>query len=261
MPQSIIKNNPLLVEEQKNLMQSRSEELAQLNTALMLVEKELKLTIPLVDKGAASPVEVLRLERTQAELKVKIQQFKSQSLEQLNKARAELAALKESIAADKDRLVRTEVRSPMKGIVNQIKVNTIGGVIQPGMDILEIVPLDDTLLIEAKIKPADIGFIAPNQDAMVKITAYDFSRYGGLKGKVVQISADAISEKEANGENKSYYIVRVRTQKNYLGSAEKPLYIIPGMIATVDILTGHKSVLAYLLKPVFTAQERALRER
>ncbi|WP_241480293.1 HlyD family efflux transporter periplasmic adaptor subunit [Legionella norrlandica] len=128
---------------------------------------------------------------------------------------------------------------------------------------MEIVPLDDTLLIEAKIRPADIGFIHPGQKAMVKITAYDFSIYGGLDGVVEQISADAIVDEEKNrkGEEESYYIVKVRTDKNHLGTEKKPLPIIPGMQATVDILTGQKTVLQYILKPIIKAKQSALRER
>jgi adhesin transport system membrane fusion protein len=144
--------------------------------------------------------------------------------------------------------------------VNELKTTTIGGVVQPGSDMVKIVPIDDSLLIEAKIKPSDIGFIRIGQNAKVKITAYDFSIYGGLDGKVEQISADTIKE-EDKGKEESFYMIRVRTQKNYLGTEQKPLYIIPGMQASVDILTGHKSVLEYLLKPILKAKHNALRER
>ncbi|KTD47974.1 secretion system protein D [Legionella quinlivanii] len=260
VPSEFSKQNPGLVEAEKALFNSRKEELEQMKEALDNAIKELNLSRPLVDKGAVSEVEILRLQRSVNELKGKIFQFKSQALEQLNKAKGEFAALNEAHMADKDRLVRTTVRSPVKGIVKQIKVNTIGGVIQPGMDIIEIVPLDDTLLIEAKIKPSDIGFIKIGQEAMVKITAYDFSIYGGLPGKVEQISADTITDEKKQKEE-TYYIIRVRTEKNYLGTEQKPLYIIPGMMATVDILTGHKSVLNYLLKPILKAKENALTER
>lgn len=253
----LLKSNPGLIAAESALYESRKLELNQLQQGLEFAQKELRLTKPLVSKGAVSPVEVLRLERTVNELASKILSFKSQTLEQLNKAKGELAALKESSLADKDRLTRTTVRSPVKGIVKQIKVNTIGGVVQPGMDILEIVPLNDTLLIEAKIRPSDIGFIHPGQKAMVKLTAYDFSIYGGLEGKVEQISADTIT----NDKDEAFYLIRVRTEKNYLGTEKKPLFIIPGMLSTVDILTGRKSVLDYLLKPILKAKQTALRER
>ncbi|MCC5015936.1 MULTISPECIES: HlyD family type I secretion periplasmic adaptor subunit [Legionella] len=262
IPPEFAENNAELIEAEKALYQSRQEELKQLNDALLAADKELSLSKPLVAKGAISEVEILRLERSVSEIKGKIHQFKSQALEQLNKAKGELGALNAAHRADKDRLTRTTVRSPVKGVVKRLKVNTIGGVIQPGMDIIEIVPLDDTLLIEAKIKPADIGFIRPGQNAVVKLTAYDFSIYGGLPGKVEQISADTITdEKPTNGKEETYYLIRVRTEKNYLGNEKKPLYIIPGMMATVDILTGKKSVLDYLLKPILKAQQTALRER
>ncbi len=252
--------NPLLVEAEKALHQARKIELEQMNMSLQFVEKELELTRPLVQRGAASEVEVLKLRRTVNDLKGEINKFKSQALAQLNEARGELSAIMQTQIADRDRLDRTTVRSPVKGIVKQIKVTTIGGVLKPGMDIIEIVPLEDTLLIEAKIKPADIGFIRPKQKAMVKISAYDFAIYGGLVGKVEQISADTITE-EKNGKEETFYLIRVRTDKNYLGTEKKPLYIIPGMMATVDILTGHKSVLDYLLKPILKAKNNALRER
>ncbi len=263
IPGDFIKQNPGVAEAETALFNSRKEELAQLTSALTLAQKELSLSKPLVAKGAVSEVEILRLERTVNELKGKIFQFKSESLERLNKVKGELAALSESHRADKDRLVRTTVRSPVKGIVKRIKVNTIGGVIQPGMDIIEIVPLDDTLLIEAKVKPSDIGFITPGQHAIVKLTAYDFAIYGGLPGKVEQISADTITDDKSTGERKeeTYYLIRVRTDKNYLVHDGKQLYIIPGMMASVDILTGKKSVLDYLLKPILKARQTALRER
>lgn len=262
IPDDMLKDNPDLADAEKALYASRQDQLHQLNLALKLAIKELNLSKPLVSRGAVSEVEIIQLERTVNEIKSKISQFKSEALEQLNKAKGDLAALKEAHTADADRLVRTTVRSPVKGIVKRIKINTVGGVIQPGMDIIEIVPLDDTLLIEAKIKPSDIGFIKHGQAATVKLTAYDYSIYGGLSGKVEQISADTITDdKQSGGKEETYYIIRVRTDKNYLGTKEHPLYIIPGMMATVDILTGHKSVLDYLLKPILKAKQTALRER
>lgn len=252
---------PDLVRAQMALLLARKEELQQLQEGYDLAERELKLTRPLVRKGAVSEVEVIRLQRTANELKGKIITYKNKAIDELSKVRAELSPLKETFEADKDRLKRTTVRSPVKGIIKQIKVNTLGGVVQPGMDLMEIVPLDDTLLIEAKIRPADIGFIRPQQDAMVKITAYDFSIYGGLEGKVERISADTITEEDNTGDDESYYLIRVRTTKNFLSNDKKPLYIIPGMQASVDILTGRKSVLDYILKPILKARQRALRER
>jgi adhesin transport system membrane fusion protein len=155
------------------------------------------------------------------------------------------------------RVTRTEVRSPVRGTIKQFKINTVGGVIRPGQDLVEIVPLDDTLVVEARIAPADVAFLRPGQNAMVKITAYDFSIYGGLPAKLEEISADAIQDEKGN----SYFRIRVRTDRNSLGAGEKSLPIIPGMTASVDVLTGQKTVLDYLLKPILKARDRALRER
>ena len=145
----------------------------------------------------------------------------------------------------------------MRGTIKQLLVNTIGGVVQSGMDLVEIVPLEDNLLIEAKIRPADIAFLRPGLKAIVKISAYDFSIYGGLEAKVEQISADTITDEEGD----SFYMVRVRTDQNYIDTPKGALPIIPGMLTDVDILTGKKTVLTYLLKPILRARERAMRER
>lgn len=256
----ISKIDPSLVKQEQSLFTSRQSQLKQLTESEELVEKEIKLTEPLIKQGAASPIEVLHLKRGLNDIQEKIDAFNSDTLNQLTQAKADLSALKESNLAYQDRLQRTTIRSPVRGIVKQIKVTTIGGVLQPGMDLMEIVPLDDTLLIEAKVKPSDIGFLRPGLPATVKITAYDYSIYGGLKGTLEQISADTIVD-EKDQKQQSYYLIRVRTQKNYLGTQQKPLYIIPGMMATVDVLTGHKSVLHYILKPIIKAKEKALRER
>jgi adhesin transport system membrane fusion protein len=166
--------------------------------------------------------------------------------------------LQETSVALEDRVTRTAVRSPVNGTVKQVKINTLGGVIQPGMELMEIVPLDDSLLVEAKVGPKDIAFLHPGQKAIVKLTAYDFAIYGALTGKVEHISADTIKDEH---EQESYYLVRVRTDKTDLGTQEKALPIIPGMQAEVDILTGKKSVIEYLFKPLLRAKGRALRER
>ena len=147
--------------------------------------------------------------------------------------------------------------SPVRGIVKLLKVNTIGGVVQPGSDLVEIVPIEDNLLIEARVRPQDVAFLHPGQPAMVKFSAYDYTIYGGLKAKLELISADTVTDDKGN----AFYLIQVRTDKNHLGGDNKPLLIIPGMVATVDIITGQKSVLDYLLKPVLKARTEALRER
>ena len=169
----------------------------------------------------------------------------------MNKAQATGKALE-------DRVSRTLVTSPVRGIVKQLLVNTIGGVIQPGSDMVEIVPLDDTLLVEAKIRPQDIAFLHPGQEAVVKFTAYDYTIYGGLKAKLERIGADTITDED---KKTTYYMITLRTDRSHLGTDEKPLLIIPGMVASVDIITGKKSILSYLLKPIIKARAEALHER
>ena len=260
-------------------LRSRLTELKRTNA---LIQKELQLTRPLVDEGAVSEVEVLRLERQastmlgdieairlsipraqskQQEAQIAMREVKlaffNKAKAELNEVLAELEGLSATAIALEDRLERTSVRSPVHGTINQLLVSTVGAVIQPGMDLIEIVPLEDTLLVETKIKPADIAFLRPNQEAVVKFTAYDFTIYGGLDAKLEHISADSITDEQGN----SFYLARLRTTKNYLGTEEDPLPIIPGMIASVDILTGKKTILSYLLKPVLRARYMALRER
>ena len=247
-----------------------------------LVRQELVMSEPLADEGAISEVEILRLKRSvndlrgdldasrlaiprlqsaMEEMKDKIGDleisFRTQARGELNEVEAELSGVEETLRSQQDRVSRTLVRSPVKGEVKQVKVTTIGGVIQPGMDLIEIVPIEGTLLVEAHVRPADIAFLRPNQDAQVKLTAYDYAIYGGLPAKLEHISADTIT----NEDGDSFYLIRVRTERSHLGTDDNPLKIIPGMTAVVDILTGEKTVLDYLMKPVLRAREMALRER
>lgn len=270
------------INQRQNELKELSTKLRELNKTYDLYQKEIRLTKPLVSKGAVSEMEVLQLERKASEMQGDIETIK-QSIPRVqskieesqaamrelrlnfaNKAKAEYhdvaAQLNEDTASSlalKDRLNRTLVRSPVNGTVNRILVNTIGGVIQPGMNLIEIVPTEGTLLIEAKIKPSDIAFLRPNQKAMVKFTAYDYTIYGGLEAKLEQIGADSITDEK----KESYYLVTLRTDKNSLGTKKEPLPIIPGMVASVDIMTGKKTILSYLLKPVLKAKYMALRER
>lgn len=277
------------LEVKQSQIDQRQNELKELNTRLRelsktyeLYQKEIKLTRPLVSKGAVSEMEVLQLERKASEMqgdiettKQSIPRIQSKILESqaamrelrlnfANKAKAEYnevaAQLGEDTASSlalKDRLDRTLVKSPVNGTVNRILVNTVGGVIQPGMSLVEIVPTEGTLLIETKIKPSDIAFLTPNQKASVKFSAYDYTIYGGLDAKLEQIGADSIIDEK----KESYYLVTLRTDKNFIGTRENPLPIIPGMVATVDILIGKSTILSYLLKPVLKAKHMALRER
>ena len=247
-----------------------------------LLKQELDMSEPLAAEGAISEVEILRLKRSTNDLRGELEatrlaiprvqsaleemhnkiedleiSFRTQARSELNELQAELSGVEETLHSQEDRVTRTLVRSPVRGEVKQIKVSTIGGVIQPGMDLLEIVPLEGTLLVEAHVRPADIAFLRPDQDAQVKLTAYDYAIYGGIPAKLEHISADTITDERGD----SFFLIRVRTDRNYLGQAENPLKIIAGMTAVVDVMTGKKTVLDYLLKPVLRAREMALREK
>ncbi|WP_205300733.1 HlyD family type I secretion periplasmic adaptor subunit [Pantoea sp. Ap-967] len=271
-----------LVQRQQELREFTSKR-AQYANSLQLLRQEIGMSEPLVAQGAISQVEVLRLRRSEVEnrgqldatslaipraeaaireVQSKIEEtrgkFRSDALTQLNEARTELNKATATSKALDDRVNRTLVTSPVRGIIKQLLVNTIGGVIQPGSDIVEIVPLDDSLVIEAKILPKDIAFLHPGQEATVKFTAYDYTIYGGLKAKLEQIGADTITDED---KKTTYYLIRLRTDRSHLGSDAKPLLIIPGMVATVDIMTGEKTIMSYLLKPIMKARTEALRER
>jgi adhesin transport system membrane fusion protein len=246
-----------LVNSEKELYASKKRELDSLLNRRSLLVQEIDMTRPLLKSGAVSKVDLLRLEQQLYEVNGAIDRFRSSSLQELNTARAETSRLQENNISLKDQLLRTELRSPVKGVVQQIYVAAVGEVVKPGMPLMEIVPLDDTLLIEARVLPRDIGFLHSGQEAVVKISAYDFSIYGGLQGKVEHISADTTVDQKGN----SYYEIWVRTGQNYLERNGKKLRIIPGMQTTVDILTGQKSVLDYLLKPILKTKQEALRER
>lgn len=178
-------------------------------------------------------------------------------MEELNAVMAEIDRLTFTQVAIEDRVTRTSVRSPVDGTVKQLLINTVGGVVKPGMDILEIVPVDKNVVVETKIKPSDIAFIYPGQKAILKFTAYDYAIYGGLDGEVALISADTITDEK--GEE--FYLVRVKCSKNYLGTEENKKQIIIGMTAQVDIITGKKTVMQYIMKPILRAKNNALRER
>ncbi|WP_425313103.1 HlyD family type I secretion periplasmic adaptor subunit [Pseudomonas putida] len=270
-----------LVQRQQELREFSSKQ-SQYRNSLQLLRQEISMSEPLVAQGAISQVEVLRLKRAEVENRGQLDatslaipraesaikeverkidetrgKFRSEALTQLNEARTDLSKAQATGKALDDRVSRTLVTSPVRGIVKQLLVNTIGGVIQPGSDLVEIVPLDDTLLVEARIRPQDIAFLHPGQEAMVKFTAYDFTIYGGLKAKLEQIGADTITDED----NNTFYVIKLRTERSHLGTDENPLLIIPGMVASVDIITGKKSVLSYLLKPIIRARAEALRER
>lgn len=273
----------------KQQLAQRTQELSELRTkeadirAVINLSRQEKAVIePLVEKGSAPKLELIQLERAikermtelngvrkakpraqsaieEAEARINEMEksFKAKAQTELSSTLTEMNAIKETLSALKDRKVRTEVVSLVNGIVKDIKNSTVGGVIKPGDDIMEIVPLDDQLVVEVNIRPSDIAFLHPKQKAVVKITAYDYSIYGGLEGELVDISADTIM----NEKGEHFYRVRVRTYENSLKRRGEILPIIPGMVASVDILTGEKTVMEYLLKPFIKTLDNAMNER
>lgn len=291
--ESLLRSNLEYLQNQLNMVedqiaQKRSEmteaevRLSNARKSRELLQKQMDMTRPMVERGIESEADFLRLEREMVNLNDSVEttriaidrislavrelhkkkddlkiSFQTRAQKELNEINAQLSQLGEKKTALTDQVERTLVTSPTRGIIKQMHINTINGVVRPGMDLIEIVPLEDSLLIEAKVQPSDIAFLHPGQKAVVKVTAYDFSIYGGLDGEVFDISADSLLE--ANGM--PYFLVRIKTDKNFLGQPEKPLKLISGMQVSVDILTGKKTVMDYLLKPIFKAKYAALTER
>lgn len=266
-------------QKQQDLIEIKSR-IKNLKASYGLARKELDITKPLADEGVVPRIELLKLQRqvndtkrelTSTELKIPILtstiqeavlnridaalKFRSEQQEKLNNVQDKLSALTESQVGLRDKVNRTVVVSPVTGTIQKIYINTVGGVIQPGMDLIEIVPTEDTLLIEAKIAPQDIAFLKPGLPAIVKFSAYDFTRYGGLKGTLEHISADTIQDEEGN----SFYLVRVRTSQEDLADKTQ-FHIISGMTTSVDIITGKRTVLDYLIRPIMNTKNSALRE-
>lgn len=254
----------------------------ELTEAMNLVQEQININLPLVERKIVSEVDFLRLkqeknsvqqsltktrfaektiksviEETQITLDGALLAFQNEAKEELNSIDAEMQRIKESQLALKDQVKRTLIHSPVTGVVKIMHVNTIGGVVQPGREIVDILPTGDTLLVEVRIHPKDIAFIYPDQRAVVKLTAYDFSIYGGLNGKVIRISPDSITESDGT----TYYDVWIETDRNYLGTKDAPLKLIPGMVVDTDIITGKKSILSYIIGPVLKTTENALKER
>lgn len=275
-----------ILEEQ---LRQRRQEVVEIQTRIDNIRDQIALTQqekqqiePAVMRGSLPQLEMLKLDQrlteqrgelnslesslpraraaineVQGRLQDLISTFRAEAQNELTEKQAEASALEQTLSALEDRKVRTEIRSPVDGIIKDIKITTVGGVVQPGQDLIEIVPKDDNLLVEARIRPSDIAFLYPGQNAIVKITAYDFSIYGGLKAELVDISADTIEDQEGN----SFYRVRVRTDETNLKRKGEVLPIIPGMVASVDILTGEKTVMEYLLKPFVKTLDNAMSER
>lgn len=273
---SISQNQLSQRQQELNEVRARRE---QAERGLELVTRELNATRPMIATGAVSEVEVLRLEREVARLRGdreqataqigrvqssiqeatrKIEEVqltsRNQMSAELSETLSKLGSVSQSGRALEDKVKQADIKSPVRGTVKRLLVNTRGAVVQPGKEVVEIVPLDDALILEVQIAPKDIAFLHPGQAAMVKFTAYDFSIYGGLEADLQQIAADSVIDEKGN----AFYLVRVRTRKASLAAN---LPIIPGMVAQVDVLTGKKSVLSYLLKPVLRAKANALTER
>lgn len=265
---------PELVARESAAYRSRTramaESVAGLRQSKALLDREIAITEPMADKGVVSEVEILRMKRQASDLQLQITErrnkFESDASTELVRVEGELAQSQESMAARADPVKRSDLKAPLRGLVKNIKINTVGGVIAAGQEIMEIVPVDGPLLVEAYIRPQDVAFIKPNDGALVKLTAYDYALYGGLDGVVTHISPDTLQDNRRPSELKlnpdeSYYRVIVKTTANHLSDKlGKPLPIIPGMVATVDIKTGEKTVFQYLVKPI-TRLKQALRER
>jgi len=267
-------------QREQELREAQSR-LAQVRRSYNLLLRELRITEPLLKEGVISEVEFLRLRRQVNDLRGELSgielsmprirstideieqkqlemelQFRNRAREELNQVAAEQARLLETLGGMQDRISRTDVRSPVKGRVKQLLINTIGGVVRPGDQLLNIVPWEDRLLVEARIRPADIGQLQVGQEAVVKVSAYDYTIYGGLQAKLIYISPSTI----VNEQDETYYLVRLETERPFLGDGQQ-MPLIAGMTVSVDILTGEKTVLQYLLKPITRARQRALTER
>lgn len=270
-----------LFQKEQELNEAKSQ-MKHLMSSYKMIATEVRMTEPMVKKGVRSKIDFLKLQREANDIESRYDathksiprlrsainevnstieetkyMFKSEAKGKRNEAVSQLKSLRESSTALEDQVSRTVVKSPMHGVVQKLFVHTIGGVLKPAEDIMEIVPSDENLLVEVKIKPSDIAFIYYGQRAIVKFSAYDFAIYGGLDGKVVYISADTIKDKKDN----IFYKVQIKTTKNYLGDETNKLKIIPGMTLNVDIITGKKSVLDYILKPILKTKQYTFSER
>lgn len=223
------------------------------------IQEQIAITAPLAERGSVSRIDLLQLQQKKAELDGRIGEARNayvqDAYKDLAQRRAKLATLQEEVVQKRDELQRTDVRSPVEGRVNNIAITTLGGVVQPGEPIMEITPIDDQLVIETKVLPRDVAFVAPGMAASVKITAYDFSTYGDLRGTVMQISEDTVEEETKQGPQ-DFYRVMVGTEQNYLERYGEKFHIRPGMVAQVDIESGDRSVLSYLTRPLLNARLR-----
>jgi adhesin transport system membrane fusion protein len=241
------------------------QEIAALQRMHAIAKRELNMTQPLLQSGDVSLADILRIERQLAELEGQItnrrNKFQQDSQAELTKAEEELATVRQSLVQRQEQLTNTELRAPLNGTVKNVRVTTRGGVLRPGDELLQIVPMDDALLVEARVKPADVAFLAPGQTVNIKIDAYDYTVYGSLDGSLTYISADTLSEDMRQGEQ-AYYRVQVKTASpRFSRRPEESLQLQPGMTATVEIKTGSNTILKYLLKPIVKTLDESLSER
>jgi adhesin transport system membrane fusion protein len=257
----LLKKSIKLKKESLNIIKKAVASRSKSKTDLINAQEELNRIKSDLDASETSiPRAKFAISEAKQKVAEKLKEFKSEASKEIQKVEAQLKEVNSKLIADKDKLAKTDILSPVDGYIKTINLNTIGGVVKSGADLIEIVPNSKQLLVEAKIDPKDIAFINPAQKAIVKITAYDYSIYGGLEGKIVEISADSIIDKDSK-DKKAYYRVLVRTEKNFLEKDEKQLPIIPGMIASIDIVTGKKTILDFLLKPILKTKQGALHER
>lgn len=270
----VLAKHPDITEVESSLFLARKEgfreEIASLQRSYDTALKQTKMYEELLPKGYVSKLEFFRSQQNANDFRTKIIEkqnaFREDINQNLTKSQSELQTLEEQLASLQDKMVRTTLYSPVYGVVKKINIVTVGGVITPGFNIMEIVPLSDQLLIEAYVSPADIAFVHIGQTANVKISAYDFSIYGSLDGTVEYVSAstiakDKVAQETMPSDADEFYVVKIRVDKNFLGSEKHKLYILPGMIATVYIKTSNKTIMQYLLKPLIKAKEEALREK
>ncbi len=268
-------------QQQSSLKEAQSRE-RQIKRSLALVKKEIKIKLPLKERGIISEVEFLQLQQRESEMEGELEavqisvprlqsvieearftkqkeqlDFRNTAKKELNEVNAEIERIRETQTALKDRVKRTTLRSPVRGIIKRLYANSIGGVVSPGNNVVEIVPQEDSLLVEIEIKPADIASVHIGQLARLKFSAYDFALHGSLPGEVFFVSADTIT----NEDGESFFVVRIKPSKDYLGHETKPLAIKVGMTVEADIVTSKKTILAFLMEPVHRGLDKALRER
>lgn len=270
------------IRQKENELKDARQTINHMKFSVDAISKEVEMTKPMVERGIRSQVDFLKLQREQSDARQKLQSVvlsiskidseileinkkidetyqinDSETRQKLNEIITSLRDLEANSIASTDQVFRTIVKAPSNGIVQKLHINTIGGSVKPAQDLIEIVPTDYKLIVEVKLLPKDIAFIYHGQKAIVKFSAYDFSIYGGLDGHVINISPDTITEKD----DKTYYLVRIETKKNFIGDKEKSMKIIPGMVADVDIITGKKTILDYILKPILKTKQYTFTER